>query len=85
MLITKFSSRSSYQLWNMIIPESLLPFHVWKVQWAPGKERYQWAHQCRLKHTILYIHCVDLLMWSPTKLDFPFYDFSVIYYDVSKI
>ena len=24
-------------------------------------------------------------MWSPTKLDFPFYDFSVIYYDFSKI
>jgi hypothetical protein len=38
-----------------------------------------------LKHTILYIHCVDVLMWSPTKLDFPFYDFSVIYYDFSKI
>ena len=28
-----------------------------------------------LKHAILYVHCVDLLMWSPTKLDFPFYDF----------
>ena len=27
-----------------------------------------------LKHTILYVHCVDLLMWSPAKLDFPFYD-----------
>jgi hypothetical protein len=38
-----------------------------------------------LKHTILYIHCVDLLMWSPTKLDFLFYDFSVFYYDFSKI
>ena len=38
-----------------------------------------------LKHTILYVHCVDLLMWSPTKLDFPFYDFSVIYYVFSKI
>jgi len=24
-------------------------------------------------------------MWSPTKLDFLFYDFSVIYYDFSKI
>ena len=28
-----------------------------------------------LKHTILYVHCVDLLMWSPTKLDFPFINF----------
>jgi hypothetical protein len=25
-----------------------------------------------LKYTILYIYCVDILMWSPTKLDFPF-------------
>jgi hypothetical protein len=24
-------------------------------------------------------------MWSPKKIDFPFYDFSVIYYDFSKI
>jgi hypothetical protein len=38
-----------------------------------------------LKHTILYIHCVDLLMWSPTKLDFLFYVFYMIYYDFSKI
>ena len=38
-----------------------------------------------LKHTVLYIHCVDLLMWSPIKLDFSFYDFSMIYYDFSKI
>ena len=38
-----------------------------------------------LKHTVLYIHYVDLLMWSPTKLDFSFYDFSMIYYDFSKI
>jgi hypothetical protein len=28
-----------------------------------------------LKHSILYIYCVDILMWSPTKLDFLFYDF----------
>ena len=38
-----------------------------------------------LKHTVLYINCVDLLMWSPIKLDFLFYDFSMIYYDFSKI
>ena len=38
-----------------------------------------------LKYTILYIHCVDLLMRSPIKLDFLFYDFSVIYYNFSKI
>jgi len=35
-------------------------------------------------HTILYVHCVDLLMWSPTKLEFSFYDFSMIYYNFSK-
>ena len=38
-----------------------------------------------LKHTILYVHCVDLLIWSLTQLDFLFYDFSVIYYDFSKL
>jgi len=38
-----------------------------------------------LNHTILYVHCVDLLMWSPTELDFIFYIFSMIYYDFSKI
>ena len=27
---------------------------------------------------------VNLLMWSPIKLDFLFYDFSVIYYDFFK-
>jgi hypothetical protein len=31
-----------------------------------------------LKHTILYIYCVDILIWSLTKLYFIFYDFSVI-------
>ena len=35
----------------------------------------------RKKHTILYVHSVDLLIWSLTQLDFIFYDFSVIYYD----
>ena len=34
-----------------------------------------------LNHTILYVHCVDLLISSLTQLDFLFYDFSVIYYD----
>ena len=38
-----------------------------------------------LKHTILYVYCVDLFMWNPTKFDFPFYDFSMIYYDFSDI
>jgi len=38
-----------------------------------------------LKHIILYVHCVDLLTWSPTKLDFLFYDFIMIYYDFLKI
>jgi hypothetical protein len=34
---------------------------------------------------MLYIYYVDLLMWSPTKLDFLFYDYYVIYYDFLKI
>ena len=38
-----------------------------------------------LKHTTLYVHCVDLLIWSLIQLDFPFYDFSMIYYDFSKL
>jgi len=38
-----------------------------------------------LKHIILYVQCVDLLMWSPTKLNFSFYVFSMIYNDFSKI
>jgi hypothetical protein len=38
-----------------------------------------------LKYTILYVHCIDMLMWSLIKLDFLFNDFSVIYYDFSKI
>ena len=38
-----------------------------------------------LKHIILYVHCVDLLIWSLTQLDFLFYDFFVIYYDFSKL
>ena len=38
-----------------------------------------------LKHIILYVQCVDLLLWSLTKLNFSFYDFSMIYNDFSKI
>jgi hypothetical protein len=37
-----------------------------------------------LKHTILYIHYVNILMCSPTKLNFRFYDFCAIYYDFFK-
>jgi hypothetical protein len=37
------------------------------------------------KYTILYVHCVDVLIENPTRLDFPFYDFSVIYNDFSKL
>jgi len=43
------------------------------------------AKKIVLKHIILYVHRVDLLMCSPTKLDFLFYDFSMIYYKFSKI
>jgi hypothetical protein len=38
-----------------------------------------------LKHSILYAYCVELLIWRPTQFDFSFYDFSVIYYDLSKL
>jgi hypothetical protein len=37
------------------------------------------------KHVILYVRCVDLPILSPTQLDFLFYDFYVIYYDISKL
>ena len=37
-----------------------------------------------IKHIILYVQCVDPLMWSPTKLNFSFYDFFMIYNDFSK-
>jgi hypothetical protein len=36
------------------------------------------------KKLILYVYCVDLLIWSSKQLDFPFYDF-FIYYDFSKL
>ena len=44
-------------------------------------------HSCKkniLKYTILYVHSVDILIWSPTQLNFLFYNFSVIYYGFSK-
>jgi hypothetical protein len=34
---------------------------------------------------MLCVHCVELLIWSPTQFDFSFYDFSVIYYDFLKL
>jgi hypothetical protein len=37
-----------------------------------------------IKHIILYVHSVDLLIWSIAQLDFSFYIFSAIYYDFSK-
>jgi hypothetical protein len=33
---------------------------------------------------LCHVCCVDLLTWSPTKLDFPFCKFSVIYYVIFK-
>jgi hypothetical protein len=30
-----------------------------------------------LGHSILYVQCVDLLIWGPTQLNFLFYDFFV--------
>jgi hypothetical protein len=38
----------------------------------------------KVKHDILYVHFVDLLIWSPIQLDFPFYE-SMICYDFSKM
>jgi hypothetical protein len=37
-----------------------------------------------LKHSILYVHWVDLLIWNLTQFDFPFYEFSVIHCDFFK-
>jgi hypothetical protein len=37
------------------------------------------------KHSILYVHYVDLLIWSSTQLDFPFYNYSVFCCDFSKL
>ena len=31
-----------------------------------------------------YVHYIDLLMWSPTKFNFSFYNLFMIYYDFSK-
>jgi hypothetical protein len=45
------------------------------------KHRSKATEKNILKHTILYVHDVDLLRRSPTRLNFPFYDFSAIYYD----
>jgi hypothetical protein len=39
----------------------------------------------KVKHAILYVHLVDLLIWSPIQLDFPFYEFFMICYDFSKM
>ena len=49
------------------------------------KHRSKAIEKNKLKHTILYVYCVVLLIWSLTKLEFLFYDFSVIYYDFSKL
>ena len=49
------------------------------------KHIFEFKKTIVLKHTILHVPCVDLLTWSPIKLDFVFYDFFVIYYDFSKI
>jgi len=35
-------------------------------------------------YVILYVQCIDILMWSPVKLDFLFYVFFVIYCEFSK-
>jgi len=31
-----------------------------------------------VKYTISYVHRIDILMWGPIKLNFPFCDFSII-------
>jgi hypothetical protein len=38
-----------------------------------------------LNHSILYIYCVYVLIWSSTELDFSFYDFSMIYNVFKKL
>jgi hypothetical protein len=38
-----------------------------------------------LTHIRLYIHCIHLVMRIPEHIHFPFYDFSMIYYELSKL
>jgi hypothetical protein len=66
---------------------SVIYYDFSKIQPNKLKRKRQNLHRKKFvpKHTILYVHYVDLLMWSATKLDFLFYDLSVIYYDFSKI
>ena len=71
-------SRSTQWVYNMVCFSTF--FYSYK-----EKHRSKTIAKNILKHAILYVQCVDLLIWSLTQLDFPFYDFSVIYYDFSKL
>jgi hypothetical protein len=76
-------SRAIQWTYNMVCLNTKLLLWFFK-DWAEINKK----EKCKnfvIKHTILYIHCVALLMWSPTKLDFLFFEFSMIYYDFSKI
>ena len=71
-------SRSTLWTYNMIYFSTF--FYIYE-----EKHRSKATTKNILKHTILYVHNVDLLIWSPTQLNFSFYDFSVIYYDFLKL
>jgi hypothetical protein len=68
--------RSEHTIWNTLVHIFCYNFRSMLLSTTVKK--------CT-KYTILYVHCVDVLIQNPTQMDFPFYDFSVIYYDFSKL
>jgi len=58
---------------------------IWPNKLKKKKIKTFYSKTFVLKHTILYVYSIDLLMWSPKNLDFLFYNFSMDYYDFSKI
>jgi hypothetical protein len=73
-------SRSTQLIYNIVcFSTKFLLYELFKLITEKNRSKFT-AKNFVLKHTILYVHCIHLLMWSPTKLDFPFYYFSVIYY-----
>jgi hypothetical protein len=54
---------SEYIIWYALVQQN----------WSPNYKKKKIKINNKnfvLNHIVLYVHCVDLLMWSPTKLDF---------------
>jgi hypothetical protein len=62
-----------------------LMVHLRRKMFYIYEEKHRSEEKNVLNHFILYVHSVTLLIWSSTQLNFPFYDFSVTYYDFSKL